>query len=197
MSSETRRDGTVPRSLPWIDAVSGGVSVTLACLAAVGTIGAMVVLLVDVAMRTLTGNSVGGAYETVQASVVLITYFALPYCERSGQSVRVSLLTDALQKRPALLLRQFGRLSAFAVAGWLAYATGMAAMDSIDRGEYSTGLVDFQVWPIKTAIAVGFAALCLELASQWLRGLLELNGPKSEALATPSETAQPDEEKVR
>lgn len=145
------------------DRIVGLVSAVLAVVAALCTLAMMLVMVADVVARTTTGGSIPGAYEVTTTLLVMVVFLGIGYAERSGTNVRVSLATDRLPSRVAQAMRVLGGVVSLVVIVWFAYATWDAFSTSVERGEFSQGIVDFPLWPAKLVIAVGYTVLSLEV----------------------------------
>lgn len=160
-----------PRLTSSIDAVLGRISTACAYLSVTSVLLAMVIMLVEVFSRTFRGTSVPGAYETVETLIVLIAFLGLAYSERVGETIRVTVLADVLPRTVMAAARWVGNACGLLIAIWLAFSSAVIARGSFERGEYTTGLVNFPVWPARMVITAGFVLLCVELLVRLLRGV--------------------------
>ncbi|MEN8673393.1 TRAP transporter small permease [Nocardioides sp.] len=153
-----------------IDEWVGRVSTLLAMLAAVCTLAIMVTMVADVANRVSGRGSISGAYELVTMLLVMVVFLGISYSERTETNVRVTLATSKMPRAVARVVRTFGGLVSFVIVAWFARTTWDAALVSMERGEFTQGLVDFPVWPSRLVIAIGFTLLALEvLLGTWRR----------------------------
>lgn len=158
-------------------------SESLAVLAAVCTVLIMITMAADVVNRLRGQGSIGGAYELTSLLLVMVVFLGIAYAERTETNVRVTLGTSRMPFRVARVARAFGGTVTLAVVLWFANETWAAALLSIERGDFSQGIVDFPLWPSRLVIAIGFTALALEVAlgiwRRW-RDLPPAEGPTPE-----------------
>ncbi|WP_185995916.1 TRAP transporter small permease subunit [Nocardioides campestrisoli] len=153
-----------------IDEWVGRVSALLAMLAAVCTLAMMATMIADVANRVLGNGSLKGAYELSAMLLVVIVFLGFGYAERTETNVRVTLATSRMPHAVARVVRLVGGIVSTVVVALFARATWDQALVSMDRGEFTQGIVDFPVWPTKLVIAIGFTFLTLEcLLGMWRR----------------------------
>jgi TRAP-type C4-dicarboxylate transport system permease small subunit len=149
--------------LSTVDRMTGKLATAGAVISALGIIMMMLIMIADVVARTQANRPISGAYETVEALLVLIVFLGLANTERSGQTVRVTAFTGLLPPAVAEVARRIGRLAALLVGLWLAYAAALAAQTSFERGEFNRGLIDFPIWPAKAIVLLGLLLLSLQL----------------------------------
>lgn len=148
----------------------GRLSALLAMLAALCTLVMMGTMIADAANRVLGNGSLKGAYELAAMLLVMIVFLGFAYAERTETNVRVTLATSRMPHRVARVLRLVGGLVSTVVVALFARATWDQALVSLDRNEFTQGIVDFPVWPTKLIIAIGFTFLTVEcLLGLWRR----------------------------
>jgi TRAP-type C4-dicarboxylate transport system permease small subunit len=162
-SGVVRPTAVKPARLVVLDRATRWAALTGSVLSACAIVFMMVLMVTDVLLRLRSGSPVSGAYETVQALVVLIVFLGLAHSERSGHTIRVTVLTAALPPAPAQIARRIGQGLTLGIALWLTYATALAALESWASGEYTRALVDFPLWPSKLVIFLGCVMLALQL----------------------------------
>ncbi|MGX6510990.1 TRAP transporter small permease [Rhodococcus sp. SJ-2] len=171
-----------------LDTVMKRISRVLAYVAALCTMAIMVVIILDLAFRTITGRSLVGAFEVVVMLVVCVVFLGLPYAERSGTAVRVTLLTDRLGARAANIVRLVAMAFALVVTCWFTWASYGSLGSSVSENEYMAGLVEFPTWPMRIMISIGFTVLCLVLLQSVLERVIALGSP-----GLPRDSMQVDE----
>jgi TRAP-type C4-dicarboxylate transport system permease small subunit len=133
--------------------------------AIVAASAAMVLVLavsVDVFNRRLFGGSVPGLLELNQTILVVIVFLAIPYGEKTGAHVRMTLLTSRLPERFARICRTLSYTLAVGLSGWMAYASLTRATDSFERDEAHLGLVMWPLWPARWVLAIGLCLLAIQ-----------------------------------
>ncbi|MGJ9413212.1 TRAP transporter small permease [Aeromicrobium sp. CF4.19] len=158
-----------------IDRVVARLSAVSAVLACVLIGGILVVMVTDVARRNMTGGSLAGAYEVVTMMLVGVAFLGLAWAERSGSNIKLTLVTSRLPEAPARFARTIAAVLTVGICAWFTMATWDAATTSIERGEYSQGLLSIPLWPGKLVISLGFALLtaefCMSLRRAWRGGV--------------------------
>lgn len=153
-----------------IDDLVGRLSSLLAVLAALCTLAMMATMVADVGNRLLGNGSIGGAYELAAMLLVMVVFLGFAYAERTETNVRVTLATGRMPAPVARVARLLGGLVSIVVVAIFARATWDQALLSIERGEFTQGIVDFPVWPTKLVIAIGFTLLLVEcVLGTWRR----------------------------
>lgn len=153
-----------------LDDLAGKLSAFLAMLAAVCTLAMMFTMIADVGNRLLGNGSLEGAYELAAMLLVMVVFLGFAYAERTETNVRVTLATSRMPHAVARVVRLVGGIVSTIVVAVFARATWDQALVSVERGEFTQGIVDFPVWPTKLVIAIGFTFLTLEcLLGMWRR----------------------------
>lgn len=170
------------RILVRLDGGLARVTSTLAGASVAFTILLMGVMLADVVTRTLTGGSLTGSLEVSETLLVAIVFCGIAYAERSGDNVRVRLLGGRIGRHPEAVLRALGTLVAIVVTVWLAWASVLEAVHSLNINEYQLGLVQYPLWPARMIIAVGFMLISLEFLSTFFKNIVRIVRPESATL---------------
>jgi TRAP-type C4-dicarboxylate transport system permease small subunit len=145
-----------------LDDLVGKLSALLAMLAAVCTLAMMFTMIADVGNRLLGNGSLAGAFELAAMLLVMVVFLGFAYAERTETNVRVTLGTSRMPHAVARVVRLLGGVVSTIVVAVFAQATWGQALVSIERGEFTQGIVDFPVWPTKLVIAIGFTFLTVE-----------------------------------
>jgi TRAP-type C4-dicarboxylate transport system permease small subunit len=138
-----------------------GLAAVLAVLAAGGVLAMMLVTMVDVLKRTVTGRSLAGAQEVTESLIVAVVWFGFAWAQYTREHVAVDLLTRRLGVRAAAVVRLAGQLTVLGLAGWMMWRTGANAWGSFESGELRFGLLQVPMWPARTAIPLGLLAFVL------------------------------------
>ncbi len=119
--------------------------------------------------RKFFNTPVPGSFEITEAALVVIISFALAYTQRQRGHIRVTLLTRhmPLQVRHCLFI--LAMLVGAALMAWYAYAAYTYALRSWRINEQEWGVITFVVWPIKSAIVLGWALLSLQFLLDAIR----------------------------
>lgn len=136
-----------------------GAAVFLSLVAAVSSILLMFAVLADVVSRRSGNGSFPGLLEVSESLLVLITFLGMAHAERLNVHVRTNLLTERLSETARRVVRTITYSIYLAFVLWWTVASIERAVESVERGEFRTGLVHFPVYPARVAVAVGLIAL--------------------------------------
>lgn len=134
-------------------------AVFLSLVAAVSSIVLMVAVLADVVSRQSGHGSAPGLLEVSESLLVLITYLGMAHAERLNVHVRTNLLTERLSEGARRVIHVITYSVYLAFVLWWTVASIDRAVESVERGEFRTGLIHYPVYPARVAIAVGLIAL--------------------------------------
>ena len=140
----------------------GRIAELLAFGAGLALCGLMLLTVMDVGLRWLTGRGVPGAYAWVVLGMVGAGYLGMPYAEATKAHVRTPLLMSRLPVRSATVARKSGLIVAVVILGLMTYATATRAIESFHSGETTADLARLPLWPSRALIPIGLAALVLE-----------------------------------
>lgn len=149
--------GAFRRALSKVNRLMAALSV--ACI-----IGMLVLTILDISRRSLSGKSVQGVNELGEVAMVFIVFLGLAYAEQRRAHVGVTIFVRRLPARLAAALEAAGVFVVMAVVLWMVIVTGERAVESVVVGEYRFGLVRIPIWPARVVIVIGLAAYLLELA---------------------------------
>jgi TRAP-type mannitol/chloroaromatic compound transport system permease small subunit len=132
----------------------------------------MTITCVDIVSRKVW-EAIPGVYEAVEVLMVFLVYLGLSFTESKKVNVRMDAIITRFPIRWQHLFEAVGLLLAFGITAVLTWATTERAYAAWDIGETTAGLVTFQVWPAKLMIAVGFLALDVRFAYQYVQTVRE------------------------
>ena len=161
----------LPHARKGVDRLTGAFAVLGAACACVLTIAVSL----DVGSRQVLGGSLPGMIELSESLFVAMVFLGLAQAERTGEHVRVTLLTGRLAPRAAAGLRSVTLVIALAVVGWMTWATGLRAVDSVARMEYRLGLLSWPIWPVRVVIPICLTLFGLQLALSLADNLARFN----------------------
>lgn len=164
-------DGGVRR----FDQLVARISKSIGVLAAIGVIGILLTMVLNVTMRVSGRGSLAGSYELIETAVVAVTFLGLPLAERTRANVRIDLVTSKMSKLWAGRSRMLSGLLALLVTLLLAVASWQVLIHSVDTYEVRQGIVAFPLWPARLAVAVGFTVLFLEFVCTLLKGFARVD----------------------
>lgn len=135
-------------------------AVAIALLAVVGT--------ADSLGTQLFALPVPSALEISQAALAVVVFMGLAYAQRRRGHVMVDILFNRFTGRVKVFFTALALLAAIAFFAFLAWRTGIAAIESYEVDERSWGLTRFPIWPSKIAVAVGCVVALLESIRQFI-----------------------------
>lgn len=138
-----------------------GTSSFLGVLATLATVTMMVAITVDVIARGVSGASIPGVLELGETVLVAAVFLGLAHTGATNGHIAVDLVTDRLPRRASRWVVAFGWSSTAVILLWLAYATGVRALESTEKNESRMGLVNWPLWPARWLIVVGLVAMLL------------------------------------
>ena len=118
----------------------------------------MLVTTLDVLGRQFFSQSVPGSLEMNRLSLVAAVYLAFAAAELQQRHVEVTLVTSRLSRGWQLVASIVRGMVILTFLGLMIWRTALQALQSIDRAEYTTGLLQLPVWPAKVAIPIGVLA---------------------------------------
>lgn len=133
-------------------------------LGGLGMLLMMFLAVADVLLREAGRGGIGGALDVTTLVMVGAVFFGLAEAERNSTHVRTPVITSRISTRHA----DIGRLIVHAVlTGVLVgtvWFTGQRALEAMQRGEVTPGVMRVPVWPVRWIITLGLAGLTIEVA---------------------------------
>ena len=117
---------------------------------------------VDVIGSSLFNHPLPGAFEGTEALMVTSVFLALGLSQQRRAHISVEVIVGLM---PRLLRRLAWVLSAllcalfFSLMAWFGWGI---AIKSFSAGEFSSGLINFPIWPAKGALAFGVSLMALQ-----------------------------------
>jgi TRAP-type C4-dicarboxylate transport system permease small subunit len=116
----------------------------------------------------LFGLPVASALEMSQAGLVVVVFMGLAYAQRRRGHVAVDIFTQRLRGSAHTAFTALALIAAVAFFSFLAWRTGVAALESFEIDERSWGLTRFPIWPSKIALTIGCVIALLESIRQFV-----------------------------
>lgn len=145
----------------------------------------MMLTVVDVARRNLTGRALPGTVEYSELLMVALVFLGLAAAQRRKEHVAVNLVTSRLPVRVSRGIRTAGLAVVIVFIVWMTWETGQEAYRSFSKNEVRIGLQAVRVWPARLAMPLGLAALLLQLVADIVdlsRGRIGQTPPVAEGL---------------
>lgn len=135
---------------------------------------AMLVIVADVAGRSLVNKPLPGATELAVLFLVSLIFLGLAAAQHNRQHYIVDLVINLLEPRLKRWVEIITLFLSLIVVGVFAWYSGKQAWLSTLQSEVGYGSVAFPIWPARGLIAFGFVLLALQFVSQIFR-LLDPN----------------------
>jgi TRAP-type C4-dicarboxylate transport system permease small subunit len=139
----------------------------LAVISALATMTIMVLTVVDVTTRIAGGGSVPGLLEYSEVALVFLVFCGIAFGHQKRIHVAVDLVTARMPRHLGRIAVATGIIVLLVILAWTVYATGIAAIESVERGEVRFGITKVPIWPARVMIPVGFFLM-------WCEGVIQL-----------------------
>ncbi|MCA8928847.1 MAG: TRAP transporter small permease [Alphaproteobacteria bacterium] len=156
--------------------VYGRLVLALGMVAGAAVFAIMWLIDANVLMRKLFNQPVTGTLEITEGALVLIIFLGLAYTQRRRGHIRVTLLTRHFPQWLRNLLYVLVLLIGAGLCAWYTWAAYTYAIRSYTINEMEWGVLIFQVWPIKAAIAVGWGLLSVQFLLDAIRAVFVARG---------------------
>lgn len=110
---------------------------------------------------------VPSALELSQAGLAIVVFMGLAYAQRRRGHVTVDILSNRFRGKTKVFFTGLALFAAIAFFAFLAWRTGIAALESYEVDERSWGLTRFPIWPSKIAVSLGCVIALLESLRQF------------------------------
>lgn len=165
-------------AIRWLGTASLAIAaVFIGLLALVGT--------ADSLGTQLLATPVPSALEFSQAGLVVVVFMGLAYAQRRRGHVTVDIFSGHFRGWAKVVFTGLALLAAIVFFAFIAWRSGIAAMESVAIDERSLGLTRFPVWPAKIALCLGCVIATLESLRQFVH--LCLGNPDAYEPQTPEE----------
>ncbi|AOY75277.1 TRAP transporter small permease [Clostridium formicaceticum] len=131
-----------------------------------------ILLIVNVFMRTVMNSSITFTEEVAQALLVLVSFFGLGYCARTGRHITMSILFDLVSnkyKKIAMIIISFVSSAAMIYLGTLAYRY-VLSVKNLGR---VTPALQIPMYLIYAVVPLGFFLAAIEYLRTFLFNIKE------------------------
>lgn len=157
--------------------IHAGAERALFMLAAATLVVMMALVSADVAARYLLNAPLAFQFElTTNYLMVMVATIALPWCERRGAFIRLSVVGRLLGPRRRRVLHAAGALAAAAIMAAIAWYSGWRTVDKYQSGDAILGVIDWPVWVSLVWVPIGCGMLALRLL---VRAATDIVAPES------------------
>ena len=139
-----------------------GISKAAINAAAVIALVMAVIGTVDVLTTNVIKQPVPGAVELSEAGLVLLAFLGLVVASRSGDHIKVDILTNRLPERGQCICSAIGYLFTTIFFLFWTYQLWFLAKKSWNIQETAAGLLQFPLYPVKIIAFVALAVATLE-----------------------------------
>jgi TRAP-type C4-dicarboxylate transport system permease small subunit len=122
----------------------------------------MLLTVIDVIQRSLSGQGVPGVVEYSEVLLVIAVFCAIAAAQVRGFHVSTTGLVDALPRTAHRSVVLIGALLGTPVIAIMAVVAVSATWTSFADGEYRIGIAQVLVWPARAAVAVGLILYLVE-----------------------------------
>ena len=126
----------------------------------------MVLIISDVAYRTLAGKSILGAYNLAELIMVGIVFLSLAYAQKQRGHVRMEVVVDRLREKAQQLTEIAAFFLSLAICALIFYQSILEALLAVDINLITSGIVQWPAWPFKIVVAFGFFLFCIRIGIQ-------------------------------
>lgn len=152
------------RTLEKMKPITSGIRFLSNAFGIMATAAIVVIMLstvLELVGRNITGASVPYLLEISETGLVIAVFFGLSWSAINGGHVAVTLVADRLSQGTQKVLSIVSWVLALGMSCWFFYASTDRALSATSRGEIRMGIVEWPVYPVRWAIAIGFAMLIL------------------------------------
>ncbi|AKH19043.1 TRAP transporter small permease subunit [Sedimenticola thiotaurini] len=145
---------------------------SFALLSGVALFIMMLIGAADAIGTSLFSTPIPAAFEATEALMVTSVFLALGLSQQRGAHISVEVLiglTPSIVQRIAAAL---GSLLSLVLFGLIAWFGSEAAIESFTVNEYSSGIINFPIWPAKAALAFGAMLMTIQCAWDFVNELL-------------------------
>jgi TRAP-type C4-dicarboxylate transport system permease small subunit len=154
------------------------VAAVFALLGSAIALGAGLMVVTSIVLRTATSRPIQGDVELTQFAIAIAISLALPWCQLRGGNIIVDFFTQRLPARATLTLDALGSLLVAAMCALLAWRTTVGAVAVRDASETSM-ILGLPMWWVYASLAPGLALAALVALVQ---ALLQLRGRSTDEL---------------
>jgi len=134
----------------------------------------MMLAVIDVCARIFFNSPILGVPDMVTVLLPVFIFLPLAYTEILGEHIRVEMMTSRFSPKWQTACEVLATVTGLIVLGILAWQGWSVALGSISGREYYPGLLRAPVYPAKTAIAIGFTLMWVQLLVNCLRAISRL-----------------------
>jgi len=118
---------------------------------------------VDVFLRYVFNHPLAGLYELSELMLVGMVYLSITYVQANKGHVVIDIFLTKIPGRPRRAMNLATYFFCLLICFLMTWRTGYLAWQAWDTQDYTSGLVQWPLWPAKAVISVGCGLLGLRL----------------------------------
>lgn len=141
----------------------------------------MMILLisVDVVGRYIFNRSIKGAVDIIEETLVFIVFFTTAEVAANREHIKVELITNLFPEKTQKILYCFTSFGCLVIAAIIAWQVGERGWALIQRPTLTTPNLEWPLGPFYLVASLGMFLLCLELAVDFYKTLIQVVGGKT------------------
>lgn len=141
----------------------------------------MLIILLDVTSRTITGRGINGSVQMIELGMLIVVFFATAQTQNLKEHVNVDLFVRILNPKMQRWLDVFMFFIYLVLCSILTYYTFGKAIESMKQGEVMWLGVDVMPqWPFRFIIPIGFFLMVLQLVDDFILASANVSKPISQ-----------------
>jgi TRAP-type C4-dicarboxylate transport system permease small subunit len=155
-----------------LSAVARGIATVL--------LSVMILLItVDVVGRYIFSHSIKGAVDVIEEILVFIVFFTMAEVAANREHIKVELITSLFSERTQKILYGFTSFGCLVITAIIAWQVGVRGWALIKRPTLTTLNLEWPLGPFYLVASLGMFLMCLELAVDFYKTLLEILNRKT------------------
>jgi len=122
----------------------------------------MLIGALDAIGTSLFSTPIPAAFEATEALMVTSVFLALALSQQRGAHISVEVLIGLAPSLVQRVAAALGSLLSLVLFGLIAWFGAEAAIESFTVNEFSSGIVNFPIWPAKAALAFGATLMTVQ-----------------------------------
>ncbi|WP_084609898.1 TRAP transporter small permease subunit [Sedimenticola selenatireducens] len=145
---------------------------SVALLSGIALFIMMLIGAADAIGTSLFSTPLPAAFEATEALMVTSVFLALGLSQQRGAHISVEVLIGLTPSIAQRIAAAFGSLLSLVLFGLIAWFGSEAAIESFTVNEFSSGIVNFPIWPAKAALAFGATLMTVQCGWDFVNELM-------------------------
>lgn len=159
------------RKIDQIEKVIKTITGAISSISYVGFFFIMIITVVDVIVRYITGSAILGVYEIVERVMICAVFAAFAYTQTEHGHVMISLVIRLFPVKLKCGLMAINNLLSAVASVLVGYAAAKQAIVAYNA-HYTTGVLKIIIYPFYWVVVVSMAALCIAFLLDVVRNVL-------------------------